>query len=115
MDNTIRYSNIKIRDIQHAASFLFSDLITYDSRYVKSTDAAAYFEEFGDIVGGIGSYPLLGNPFYHQATDRIETVNFRLIGEVAKSTIATLMKLASSPPPVTASAQEDLNAKKLED
>ncbi len=107
MDNTIRYSNKKIRDIQHAASFLFSELITYDSRYIKSTDAAAYYEEFGDIVGGIGSYPVLGNPFYHQVTDRIETVNFHLIGEVAKSTIATLMCLASNPPPVIESTSEN--------
>jgi len=107
MDNTIRYSNEKTRDIQHAASFLFSELITYDSRYIKSTDAAAYYEEFGDIVGGIGSYPVLGNPFYHQATDRIETVNFHLIGEVAKSTIAALMYLASNPPPITELTSED--------
>ena len=107
MDNTIRYSNREIRDIQHAASFLFTDLLTYDSRYIKSTDAAAYYDEFGDIVGGIGSYPVLSSPFYHQATDRIETVNFRLIGEVAKSTIATLMRLASNPSPVTKSTPED--------
>jgi len=107
MDNTIRYSNKKIRDIQHAASFLFSELITYDSRYIKSTDAAAYYEEFGDIVGGIGSYPVLGSPFYHQTTDRIETVNFHLIGEVAKSTIAALMCLASNPPPVIESTGEN--------
>ena len=99
MDNTIRYSNAVIRDIHHAAAFLFSDLITYDSRYIKSTDAAAYYEEFGDIVGGIGSYPVLGSPFYHQPTDRIELVNFHLIGEVAKSTIAALMYLASNQSP----------------
>jgi hypothetical protein len=97
MDDTIRYSNKKIRDIQHAASFLFTDLITYDSRYIKSTDAAAYYEEFGDIVGGMGSYPILASPFYHQSTDRIETVNFHLIGEVTKSTIAALICLASNP------------------
>lgn len=107
MDNTIRYSNEKIRDIQHAASFLFSELITYDSRYIKSTDAAAYYEEFGDVVGGIGSYPVLGSPFYHQATDRIETVNFHLIGEVAKSTIAALMCLASNPPPISDLSNEN--------
>jgi hypothetical protein len=109
MDNTIRYSNEKIRDIQHAASFLFSELITYDTRYIKSTDAAAYYEEFGDIVGGIGSYPVLGSPFYHQITDRIETVNFHLIGEVAKSTIAALMCLASHPSPVSESPLNDQN------
>jgi len=106
MDNTIRYSNGTIRDIQHAAAFLFSELITYDSRYIKSTDAAAYFEEFGDIVGGIGSYPILGSPFYHQPTDRIETVNFHLIGEVAKSTVAALMCLASNPSLLIASNSE---------
>jgi len=109
MDNTIRYSNEKIRDIQHAASFLFSELITYDTRYIKSTDAAAYYEEFGDIVGGIGSYPVLGSPFYHQITDRIETVNFHLIGEVAKSTIAALMCLTAHPPPVSESPLKDQN------
>ena len=107
MDNTIRYSNENIRDIQHSASFLFTELITYDTRYIKSTDAAAYYEEFGDIVGGIGSYPVLGSPFYHQVTDRIETVNFHLIGEVTKSTIAALMCLASNPPQVSDLSNEN--------
>jgi hypothetical protein len=41
LDNTIRYSNAGIRDIQHAAAFLFTDLITYDTRYYRSTDAHA--------------------------------------------------------------------------
>jgi len=68
LDNTIRYSNAGIRDVQHAASFL-TKLITYDARYFKSTDAASYYEAYGDIVGGIGSYPVLGNPHYHQPTD----------------------------------------------
>jgi hypothetical protein len=97
LDNTIRYSNAGIRDIQHAAAFLFSDLITFDSHYYQSTDAAAYYEAFGDIVGGIGSYPVLGNPHYHQVTDRLENVNQRLVAEVSRVTIATLMLLASSP------------------
>jgi hypothetical protein len=97
LDNTVRYSNPGIRDVQHAAALGFSDLITYDALYYKSTDAAAYYEEYGDIVGGIGSYPVLGNPHYHQATDRIETVNQRLVAEVARTTVATLMLLASSP------------------
>src|SRR5690606_27871316 len=39
MDNTIRYSNDGLRDLQHAAAFLFTDLITYDARYYKNTDA----------------------------------------------------------------------------
>ena len=97
LDNTIRYSNSGIRDIQHAAAIQFSDLITYDALYYKSTDAAAYYEAYGDIVGGIGSYPVLGNPHYHQAHDRLETINQQLVAEVSKTTAATLMLLASSP------------------
>jgi hypothetical protein len=101
LDNTIRYSNDGIRDIQHAAAFLFTDLITYDAKYYKSTDAHAYYEAYGDIVGGIGSYPILGNPHYHQTHDVLETINFQLIAEVSKTTIGTLMLLASSPSRVT--------------
>ncbi|MEQ8329480.1 MAG: M20/M25/M40 family metallo-hydrolase [Longimicrobiales bacterium] len=51
LDNTIRYSNPGIRDIQHAAAMQFSDLITYDALYYKNTDAHAYYEVYGDIVG----------------------------------------------------------------
>ena len=51
----------------------FSNLITYDALYYKSTDAAAYYEAYGDIVGGIGSYPVLGNPHYHQSHDLLDT------------------------------------------
>ncbi|MEO8076733.1 MAG: M20/M25/M40 family metallo-hydrolase, partial [Acidobacteriota bacterium] len=54
LDNTIRYSNAGIRDVQHAAAIQFSKLITYDAVYYKNTDAAAYYEAYGDIVGGIG-------------------------------------------------------------
>lgn len=97
LDNTIRYSNDGIRDIQHAAAFLFTRLITYDARYHRGTDATAFFEAYGDIVGGIGSYPVLGNPRYHQATDLLETINHQLITETSKTTTATLMLLASSP------------------
>ena len=97
LDNTIRYSNPGIRDIQHAAAFLFTDMVTYDALYYKSTDAHAYYEAYGDIVGGIGSYPVLGNPFYHQWNDNLETINHQLVTEVAKTTAATLMLLASSP------------------
>jgi hypothetical protein len=101
LDNTIRYSNDGIRDIQHAAAFLFSDLITYDARYYKSTDAQAYYDAYGDIVGGIGSYPILSSPHYHQSHDVLETVNQQLVTEVAKTTVATLMLLASSPARLT--------------
>jgi hypothetical protein len=97
LDNTIRYSNPGIRDIQHAAAMQFSNLITYDALYYKSTDAAAYYEAYGDIVGGIGSYPVLGNPHYHQPHDLLDGMNHQLIAEVAKTTAATLMLLASSP------------------
>jgi dipeptidyl aminopeptidase/acylaminoacyl peptidase len=97
LDNTIRYSNAGIRDVQHAAAMQFSSLITYDALYYKSTDAAAYYEAYGDIVGGIGSYPVLGNPHYHQSHDLLEGINHQLITEVSKTTAATLMLLASSP------------------
>ncbi len=101
LDNTIRYSNPGIRDIQHGAAIEFSRLITYDTVYYKNTDAAAYYEAYGDIVGGIGSYPVLGNPHYHQAHDLLETINHQLVAEVAKTTAATLMLLASSPSRIT--------------
>jgi hypothetical protein len=97
LDNTIRYSNAGIRDIQHGAAMLFTDLITYDAKYYKSTDAHAYYDAYGDIVGGIGSYPILGNPHYHQTHDQLETVNHQLIAEVSKTTIATLMQLTNVP------------------
>ncbi len=97
LDNTIRYSNAGIRDIQHGAAMLFTDLITYDALYYKFTDAHAYYEAYGDIVGGIGSHPVLANPHYHQATDRIETIHHQLVAEVGKTTAATLVLLAASP------------------
>ena len=97
IDNTIRYSNPGIRDLQHAAAFLFSDLITYDALYYKSTDAAAYYEAYGDIVGGIGSYPVLGNPHYHQPHDVLETMSHEQIRETTKTNVASVMLLASSP------------------
>jgi hypothetical protein len=97
LDNTIRYSNPGIRDVQHGAAIEFTNMITYDALYYKSTDAAAYYEAYGDIVGGIGSYPVLGNPHYHQSHDLLEGINHQLVAEVAKTTAATLMLLASSP------------------
>lgn len=97
LDNTIRYSNPGIRDIQHGAAMLFTRLITYDAVYFKGTDAAAYYDAYGDIVGGIGSYPVLSSPHYHQAHDLLEFANHELITETSKTTAATLMLLASSP------------------
>jgi hypothetical protein len=101
LDNTIRYSNDGIRDLQHAAAHLFSDLITYDARYYRGTDAAVFFDAYGDVVGGIGSYPVLGNPNYHQPTDELWTINQRLVAEVSRTTVATIMYLADGPSRVT--------------
>jgi Peptidase family M28 len=97
LDNTIRYSNRGIRDVQHGAAMEFSRLITYDALYYKGTDAASYYDAYGDIVGGIGSYPVLGNPHYHQSHDLLDGINHQLVTEVAKTTAATVMLLASSP------------------
>jgi hypothetical protein len=101
LDNTIRYSNPGIRDIQHGAAMLFTKLITYDALYFKSTDAAAYYDAYGDIVGGIGSHPVLSNPHYHQSHDLLEFINHQLIAETSKTTVGTLMLLASSPSRLT--------------
>jgi hypothetical protein len=97
LNNTIRYSNAGIRDIQHAAAIQYSDLVLYDTKYYRGTDAAAFYEAWGDIVGGIGSYPILANPNYHQPTDYLDTINQVQVTETAKVTAATLMYLASSP------------------
>jgi hypothetical protein len=101
LDNTIRYSNPGIRDLQHGAAIQFSNLITYDAFYYKSTDAQAFYDGYGDVVGGIGSYPVLGNPHYHQPHDVLETINHQLVAEVAKTTVASIMYLASAPSRVT--------------
>ena len=101
LDSTIRYSNAGIRDIQHGAAIQFTNLITYDALYYKGTDAAAYYEAHGDIVGGIGLYPVLSSLHYHQPHDVLETINHQLVTEVAKTTTATVMLLASSPSRLT--------------
>jgi hypothetical protein len=101
LDNTIRFSNYGIRDVQHSGAILFTDLITYDSRYYRNTDAHVFFDAYGDVIGGIGSYPILGNPNYHQTTDRLETINHRLVQEVSRSATATLMLLSNAPSKVT--------------
>ena len=100
LDDTIRFTNAGIRDLLHAAAFGFSRLVTYDTRYVKSTDSVPLYEAWGDVIGGLGSYPLLGNPYYHQPTDLLETVNQELIAEATKYNTAAVMLLASSPSPV---------------
>jgi hypothetical protein len=100
-DDTIRYSNAGLRDLQHAAAFLFTGLITYDAKYYRYTDAQAYYDAYGDIVAGIGSYPILGNPHYHQASDVLETVDQRLVTEVSRTTVASLMRMAAGPARLT--------------
>ena len=100
LDNTIRYGSPGIRDLQHAAALQFTRLITYDARYFRGTDAHAYFDAYGEIFGGIGSYPVLGNPHYHEPHDLLATINHHLVTEVAKTTAASVMLLASSPGPV---------------
>ncbi|HEU4524666.1 MAG TPA: M20/M25/M40 family metallo-hydrolase, partial [Gemmatimonadales bacterium] len=97
LDNTIRYANAGLRDLQHAAALQFSSLITYDAHYYKFTDAHSLVDGFGDVVSGIGSYPVLGNPHYHQPHDVLETVSHRLVAEVARTTLASAVLMASSP------------------
>jgi Zn-dependent M28 family amino/carboxypeptidase len=97
LTNTIRYSNDGIRDLQHAAAFLFSNLVTYDARYYKGTDAHSLFDAYGDIVGGIGSYPVLASPHYHQPHDVLETIDHQRLKETTRTNVASLMLLASSP------------------
>jgi len=101
MDNTIRYSNPGLRDVQHAAAIRFSRLITYDAFYFKSTDAHALYDAWGDIIAGIGSHPILGNPHYHQSHDVLETINHQQLAETSKATIATIMLMASTPSRLT--------------
>jgi hypothetical protein len=40
---------------------------------------------------------VLGNPYYHQATDLLETVNHQLLVEASKFNIASIIMLTSSP------------------
>ncbi len=100
LDNTIRYANPGLRDLMHAASIGFSRMVTYDSRYIKSTDAVPLFEAFGHVISGLGSHPVLGNPYYHTALDRLEVVNQELIEEATKFMVATVIMMVSSPSPV---------------
>lgn len=96
LDNTIRYSSPGIRDVQHGAALGFSRLITYDALCCRSTDAAVFHETYGDIVGGFGSYRILGNPHPHPH-DVLETINFELVAENTRANVATVMLLASAP------------------
>lgn len=97
IDNAIRWSSAGLRDLQHASAINFSRLVTYDAHYYRSTDALALVDAWGDVFAGIGSYPILGNPHYHQSHDVLETINHQQLAETSKATIASIMLMASSP------------------
>ena len=40
---------------------------------------------------------MLSSPFYHQPTDVLENINHEQIAETSKTTVATIMLMASSP------------------
>jgi len=101
LESTVRYSNPAFRDIQHGAALQFTDLVTYEARMFRTSDGGSFFEAYGDIVGGFGSYPILASPHYHEPHDVVETINPQQIAEVAKATTATIMFLASGAAPVT--------------
>src|SRR5262249_8150377 len=89
VEATVRFSNADIRDVEHGAALGCTSLVTHDARMFQSSDGGAFFEGYGDIVGGFGSYPILASPHYHQFSDAAETVAPRTIAEVAKATIAS--------------------------
>jgi hypothetical protein len=64
-----------IRDIQHAAAMLFTRLVTFDALYFKGTDAVSFYDAYGDVVGGIGSYPVSAVPI---TTRRATSSNSRI-------------------------------------
>lgn len=99
LDDTIRYTNAGIRDLQHAAAMTFSNLITYDALYYRGSDSQAFYDGWGALGGGLGSYPVLASPHYHQPHDVLEIVNQQLVTEVAKTTAATLVMLSNLPSP----------------
>ncbi len=100
IESTVRYSNPTFKDIQHGAARLFTELVTHDARMFQSSDGRSFFDVYGDIVGGYGSYPILASPHYHQSHDAVETISPKVLAEVARATTATLMLIASSPAPV---------------
>lgn len=114
LDNTIRHNNNDLRDATHAAAFLFSEMITYDSYYTRSTDAAVFHAEYGEIVTALAGFPLLGNPHYHQRTDDVRTISMQLVAESAKTTTATVMLMASSPAPVKGLEVEGLEGSRAD-
>ena len=86
-----------------AARALGSENVTgvlMPSRYTSeesNTDAHALYDAWGDVIGGFGSYPVLGNPHYHQPHDVLETIDQTLVTETTRANVASVMLLASSP------------------
>lgn len=100
LNAAIRYSNAGIRDLQHAAAIEFTRLITYDAVRFQSSDGLEFYQAYGDIVGGLGSYPMLASPHYHESHDITENVDYELVAEGCRTTVASVMLMASSPAPV---------------
>ncbi len=93
-DDTIRYASDYLRDVEHAAAIEFTKLITYDARYYRGTDAGAFYDAFGPIVSGIGGYPILATPHYHETHDVVETISPHIIAEISKTSVASIMLMA---------------------
>ena len=88
-DDTIRYASDYLRDVEHGAAIQFSKLITYDARYYRGTDAGVFYEAYGPIAAGIGGYPILASPHYHETHDVLETISPHLIAEIARTSVAS--------------------------
>src|SRR6185295_14600461 len=93
-DDTIRYASDYLRDVEHAAAIQFTKLITYDARYYRGTDAGVFYEAYGPIVAGIGGYPILASPHYHETHDVLETISPQIIAEIARTSVAAIMLMA---------------------
>ena len=95
LNAAIRYSNAGIRDLQHAAAIEFTRLITYDAVRFQSSDGLEFYQAYGDIVGGLGSYPMLASPHYHESHDITENVDYELVAEGCRATVASVMLMAN--------------------
>ena len=69
--------------------------------YLDYTGGGLYAESQVRDHLGLLSDSVLGNPHYHQATDLLETVNHDLVTETSRTTVASIMLLASSPSRLT--------------
>jgi hypothetical protein len=98
LDNTIRYSNPGLRDLQHAAAIGFSSLITYDAFYYKSTDAQALLRRVGRHHRRHRLVPDARQPALPSGARRAgDDQSSQLVAETSKTTIASIMLMASSP------------------